>query len=78
MQFGSYFHFAFKKLADDFLRPIFDKAEYAIQRIPADLRFYRCDSASMRTGAARHCCHAFLMPSCFVFACFADPLPTSS
>ena len=31
MQFGNYFHFAFKKLAGDFLRPILDKAEYAIQ-----------------------------------------------
>jgi tRNA A37 threonylcarbamoyladenosine dehydratase len=61
------FSFCFQKLADDFLRPIFDKAEYAIQRIPADLWFYRCDSASVRTGADRHCLHAFL--PCFCLFC---------
>jgi hypothetical protein len=47
MRSGQLFSFCFQKLDGNHLHPIFDKAEYAIRRNPADIRFYRCNSASV-------------------------------
>jgi tRNA threonylcarbamoyladenosine dehydratase len=62
------FSFCFRSLAGDFQRPIFDKAEYAIRRNPAEVPVTRCNSTSVRVCAFRRVCAASSPVFCVLFA----------